>query len=214
MNESAGIPLFPLNVVLYPNARIPLYIFESRYKIMIEKSIKTGEPFGINLETNGKMYKFGCTAIVESIVNRLPGGEMNIIAAGIKRYLLVNYEMGLNEYYVGEVEYQEDNNLEFDRNKLEESVKKYNELIEIVYRGQLNKIDLSDIQWLVGSRSVSFHMAEKSGLHILERQKLLEINNENSRLDFMIDYFDEVMPKLEEAGKIAEIIKGDGYIQK
>jgi Lon protease-like protein len=214
MNNTDKIPLFPLNVVLYPESQIPLYIFEKRYKLLISRSIEEKIPFGINLEANGKIYKFGCTAQVHSVTDKLPGGEMNIIVAGVKRYILNKYEMGLNGYYIGEIEYQEDDNFDYNQNKLQESVMKYNELVEIVYRGQLSKIDLSEVQWLDGSRSVSFYMAEKSGLSILERQTLLEINNENSRLDYMLNYFNEVMPKLKEAGKVAEIIKSDGYIQK
>ena len=44
-----SMPLFPLNIVAVPKERIPLHIFEPRYKRMIKDSIKTGDPFGICL---------------------------------------------------------------------------------------------------------------------------------------------------------------------
>jgi Lon protease-like protein len=30
------LPLFPLNVVLFPGTELPLHIFEERYRLMIE----------------------------------------------------------------------------------------------------------------------------------------------------------------------------------
>ena len=41
------IPLFPLGTVLYPDALLPLQIFEVRYLTMIRNSHKTGAPFGV-----------------------------------------------------------------------------------------------------------------------------------------------------------------------
>ena len=46
------MPLFPLDIVVVPKERIPLHIFEPRYKRMIKDSIKTGDPFGIVLKEN------------------------------------------------------------------------------------------------------------------------------------------------------------------
>ena len=41
------IPLFPLGVVLLPQMKMPLHIFEERYKVMINECIDQGKPFGI-----------------------------------------------------------------------------------------------------------------------------------------------------------------------
>ncbi len=39
--EERQLPLFPLNVVLFPNATMPLQIFEERYKLMLDACLKT-----------------------------------------------------------------------------------------------------------------------------------------------------------------------------
>ena len=43
-----SLPLFPLpNVVLFPGQRLPLYIFEPRYRELLRRVQETGEPFGV-----------------------------------------------------------------------------------------------------------------------------------------------------------------------
>ncbi|HCN36557.1 MAG TPA: hypothetical protein DIS94_02440, partial [Bacteroidetes bacterium] len=49
------MPLFPLNIVLFPDSKIPLFIFEERYKILINDAIKNDTDFGINLIEDKKI---------------------------------------------------------------------------------------------------------------------------------------------------------------
>ncbi len=46
--EAMSVPLFPLpNIVLFPGQRLPLYIFEPRYRELLRRVQETGEPFGV-----------------------------------------------------------------------------------------------------------------------------------------------------------------------
>lgn len=214
MSEEIKIPLFPLNVVMYPHSKIPLYIFEERYKKMIGECISGGTVFGINFYSEKNIHITGCSAEVSEITERLENGGMNIIVKGVQRYKIINYELTLSGYYSGKIEYLDDDIGEYDKVKMEKAVKIYNDLVEIVYKGSVKKIDLSEVYWFEGNRSVAFTMAEKSGLSLAERQSLLETDKEEERLDFMLKYFEGIMPKIKEADKISNIIKSDGYIQQ
>jgi Lon protease-like protein len=213
MSEKVEMPLFPLNVVLFPDSKLPLYIFEERYKKMINECIYSKGEFGINLFAEKKMYMTGCSAIVNEVINKTETGEMNIVTMGIKRYHVINYDFGPEGFCMGKIEFIEIENRYYDKSKMNECVRMYNELVDAVYKEKVKKIDLNDSKWQDSSRSVSFSIAEKSGLNLFERQHLLEINNEDSRLDYILNYFKEVMPKIKEAGRINKIIKSDGYIQ-
>ncbi|HMS33604.1 MAG TPA: LON peptidase substrate-binding domain-containing protein [Ignavibacteria bacterium] len=214
MSEEIEIPLFPLNVVMYPHSKIPLYIFEERYKKMIGECISGGTVFGINFYSEKNIHITGCSAEVSEITERLENGGMNIIVNGVQRYKIINYELTLSGYYTGKIEYLDDEIGEYDKVKMEKAVKIYNDLVEIVYKGSVKKIDLSEVHWFEGNRSVAFTMAEKSGLSLAERQSLLETDKEDERLDYMLKYFESIMPKIKEADKISNIIKSDGYIQQ
>ncbi|HMQ67710.1 MAG TPA: LON peptidase substrate-binding domain-containing protein [Ignavibacteria bacterium] len=208
------IPIFPLNVVLFPDSKLPLYIFEERYKNMVNNCLSGKSDFGINLFAGNILYPVGCTAQVDEVVSRAETGEMNIVTKGISRYKIINYDSAGDGLYTAEIELTEDVNTEYIREKMIRAVDFYNALIEIVYKGSVKKIDLTEIKWYSENRSVSFTMAEKCGLSLIERQTLLEMNDEDNRLDYILKYLEEVLPKLKEADKISNIIKGDGYIQQ
>ena len=43
------IPIFPIDVVLYPNQNVPLKIFEPRYRQMLDNCMSSNRVFGINI---------------------------------------------------------------------------------------------------------------------------------------------------------------------
>lgn len=57
------IDLFPLNTVLFPKAKLPLHIFESRYLDMIETCMKSHMPFGVILLKSGEAEGVGSVAL-------------------------------------------------------------------------------------------------------------------------------------------------------
>lgn len=86
------IPLFPLNVVLFPGMPLDLHIFEPRYRIMVRECIEQKRPFGVALIRQGQEvqgpavpYSVGCTARIAS-VKRLPDGRLNLTVMGKNRF--------------------------------------------------------------------------------------------------------------------------------
>ena len=211
-NELTKIPLFPLDIVLFPHSKLPLHIFEERYKIMISNCMESGEPFGINLMSNNNISAVGSTANVVNKFNVLPNGEMDIVVVGKFRFELKNYNLSSAGYFIGEIEYLTEETT-FDKRDFNTAVESYNKIIDAAYKGSLEKINPDDLKWLDGSESVSFFIAQKCGLNLLERQQLLEIDSEQERLNYLLKYFESVMPKIVEADRITQIIQSDGYLQ-
>ena len=82
------LPLFPLpDVVLFPQEVLPLHIFESRYRIMLQSVLETDSMFGvIKLDPNTKnMAKIGCCAQVIKH-HTADDGRSNIITLGQQRF--------------------------------------------------------------------------------------------------------------------------------
>ncbi len=76
------LPIFELPLVLLPGERLPLHIFEERYKRMIGDCLETGEPFGVLLRDEDGARSLGCTARVTEVVERQPDGRLNVIVTG------------------------------------------------------------------------------------------------------------------------------------
>lgn len=88
------LPIFPLNTVLFPGQRLPLHIFEERYKLMINTCIDERLPFGVCLIREGREvgggarpFETGTTAHIRE-VQRLDDGKLNIVCIGGERFTI------------------------------------------------------------------------------------------------------------------------------
>jgi len=85
------LPLFPLpDVVLFPKEVLPLHIFESRYRIMLQSVLETDSMFGvIKWDPNTKsMANVGCCAqIIKHQIAE--DGRSNIITLGQQRFQIL-----------------------------------------------------------------------------------------------------------------------------
>jgi Lon protease-like protein len=84
--ESLLLPLFPLELVLFPGQTIALHIFEERYKEMIGECLEEQTEFGIVLAKEDSIVNQGCTAVVTSVTRRYDDGRMDIEAGGRRRF--------------------------------------------------------------------------------------------------------------------------------
>ncbi len=106
------LPLFPLNLVLFPGMPLNLHIFEERYKQMIRECRSKGQPFGVVLirrgaEAGGKLavpYDFGCTAQITE-VEPLEEGRFNLTGIGQDRFRIHSLKYD-RPYLVGLVDDQ------------------------------------------------------------------------------------------------------------
>ncbi len=88
------VPVFPLpGVVLFPDAILPLHIFEPRYRAMVRDAIDGNQLIAMALLKDGsetdvagksEVYPVGCVGRIEK-VQALPDGRFNIALAGLCR---------------------------------------------------------------------------------------------------------------------------------
>ena len=93
----SALPLFPLPTVLFPNAVMPLHVFEPRYRQMVRDCIETHKTMAVVLVTDATALdahghpKIAGVATAGVIVDYtdLPGGRFNILLRGRARVRLV-----------------------------------------------------------------------------------------------------------------------------
>src|SRR5690349_7115740 len=76
------IPIFPLSIVVYPGEKLPLHIFEPRYKQLIRECFELKKPFGIPTVINNNVQEMGTLVILKDIVKEYDNGEMDIRTEG------------------------------------------------------------------------------------------------------------------------------------
>ena len=96
--------LFPLPLVLVPTERVPLHIFEPRYRELIGECIEGGGEFGIVLvRSDGELHDVGTRAAVSEVLELLPDGRMNIVVEGADRFRLLEVDQS-GSFDVGTIE--------------------------------------------------------------------------------------------------------------
>ena len=103
------LPLFPLNVVLYPGMSLPLRVFEERYKQMMNRCLEGDMTFGVVLIKSGKEvggaampFEIGTVARIMDVVPQ-GGGRMLVSAVGEEVFRIVNIQQ-ITPYMVGSIE--------------------------------------------------------------------------------------------------------------
>lgn len=107
-DETVGLPLFPLNTVLFPGMALPLHIFEERYLWMINECLEGKRQFGVVLavpsaEGEGTAaHRIGTSALITQ-VERHEDGRMDIITAGLERFRVLEL-LRTEPYIVARIE--------------------------------------------------------------------------------------------------------------
>ena len=106
------LPLFPLQLVLFPGMPLPLRIFEERYKLMIGRCLEERTPFGVVLIRSGEEvggpaepHDVGTTANIVQF-RRLEDGRINLAARGERRFRIDVLDHS-EPYLMGDVTYVE-----------------------------------------------------------------------------------------------------------
>ena len=179
-----NMPLFPLDIVVVPKERIPLHIFEPRYKRMIKDSIKTGDPFGIVLKENKGLKTIGCSVKIIRVLKEHPTGEYDIIVQGQQCFRIKDKVQENDQLWIGNVTYFEDQ---------ESAPEDLLEKTRDQYLHILLKLGLNEDMERHMSKSRSFDFIEFINLPNKIKQQLIETNDENQRLEIINRIFTGVM---------------------
>jgi Lon protease-like protein len=207
--NSSTIPIFPLSLVVFPESKYPLHIFEEKYRRMVRRCLSNGEGFGIVAQIRKELSKVGSYVRVADILTEYENGESDIIVQALNRFILIEYHIHPDGYYEALIDNFPDlGNVIINQNSLEELKEKFEMVIDKV------NFKLEDTFWknYLNSRNKSYKIAEKSGLSLEQQQNLLSIRDENKRINFLVNHLENLEKQIEKGIALKDIILGDGYI--
>ncbi len=106
------LPMFPLNSVVFPGQRVPLHVFEPRYRELIRDVLDSEGEFGIALIREGPEVGGGAVPVDVGCAVRivdadeLPDGRWEVVCEGTRRFRVVE-ALGENPYLRCEVTFPE-----------------------------------------------------------------------------------------------------------
>jgi Lon protease-like protein len=197
------IPLFPLDVVLFPGTPLPLHIFEPRYKEMVAECLAQDRTFGVVRALEQGLAEVGCTAEIVTIVKEYADGRLDLVTEGRKRFqlLAVNQE---RLYLQAEVLLIEDAPGAARPADTARAIQLHSQLLAAAGTQQ----DISDVDHSL----LSFHLAGSLPLDLDFKQKLLALRSESERLSLLIPYLESIIPKIHRAAHAREKAGGNGHI--
>ncbi|HSL00438.1 MAG TPA: LON peptidase substrate-binding domain-containing protein [Rubrobacteraceae bacterium] len=202
----SDIPLFPLNVVLMPGAPMPLHIFEERYKQMVDECMERQSEFGMVLADESGTRRVGCTARIVDLVERYEDGRMLILVEGSRRFRLNNILTG-KPYYIGEIEYLEEEPEEEVNTLAEECIALLERVVEAATEGSVG------IEIEPPYRNLSFAIAGRVEFDLETRQQILELTSEGERLVKVRDLLSAAAERLEREREAREKAEKNGHLR-
>ena len=210
--EEHLLPLFPLEVVLFPYQILPLHIFEDRYRQMIGECFKSDDlsspqgEFGVVCAREGKLEPIGCTARITNVIRRHDDGRLDILTRGQSRFeiLFTNDE---KPYLRGAVTLFEDE----DSNPPPEAEaeRALGLLHELMKRLPSTS---SRPDFLPESPQPSFRIAAAIPGGLEFKQQLLALRSERERLLRLADLMAKLIPALDLRERGRSKASGNGHV--
>ena len=194
---AALLPLFPLDLVLFPGLPLPLHIFEPRYKEMIGECLEERKPFGIVRASEEGMASIGCTAEIVSVTKKYDDGRMDIVTRGVRRFEVIEVNQE-RSFLQAEVLFVEDEDSQPPEELVDHALRLYTEIRKLA--ADESRVGAS-IQARQDPQNLSFQLAGSLPLDLDFKQKLLATLSEAKRLEAVVGYFQAVLPGLRRASK-------------
>jgi len=194
------IPLFPLDVVLFPGASLPLHIFEERYKEMIGICLEDESAFGVVRAQQDGLAVIGCTARIVRVLKRYSDDRLDILCQGDTRFEIEMLENS-RSFLEAEVDFFEDDGAVAPRDLREECAALHFETLELA------GIEVATMHLSLDG-PVSFALAAALPADLGFKQQLLGMRSDEERTERLREFYQTVLPKLRTT---ANAVRGSGH---
>ncbi|MFP4088978.1 MAG: LON peptidase substrate-binding domain-containing protein [Cyclobacteriaceae bacterium] len=198
------IPLFPLNMVAFPDENVNLHIFEERYKELINDCLEQDMSFGLPAYIHKKI-EYGTELKVDEVVKRYEDGRLDITTTAGRVFKVMSFmnPVGGKLYAGGDVFFLE-NIQDGDYAARQEMVQLIIELYEV-----MNIVKRVEVEEDIST----FDVGHKIGLSQEMEYQLIQLERESERQKFVIEHLKRTIPVLRESERTKEKIRMNGHFK-
>lgn len=203
MADHDHFPLFPLGLVALPREAVPLHIFEERYKSLVAHCLEHEVEFGIIWAEDGGLHEVGCAVIIETVLDRTPDGRMDILCRGTRPFSLISPHTE-HAFPTGEINFLTDAPSNGgDSGGVTRDL--YAQLVREATDKELSEEDLSEMDSYAMAATVEFGAETK--------QALLELRDEEARLELLAKLFRAALKRVDDFGKAETLARSNGKVR-
>ena len=196
------LPLFPLEIVVFPGAPLPLHIFEPRYKEMIGECLSQNRAFGMVRAKENALSAIGCSARILTVIKKYEDGRMDISAEGAQRFEIIQLSQE-RSFLQAEVAFFDDEPSTVSKSAAETVIQLHEQLFSVI--GQPVEVE-QDAAYL------SFRLAQDLPVDLDFKQTLLEMKSEAERIEILTEYYQATIPKIENSLRVRQRASGNGHV--
>lgn len=203
------IPIFPLNLVVFPHEKLNLHIFEPRYLQLVRECDRSRgqKTFGIPPVINGNLMNIGTEMRLLSIEKTYPNGEMDIRTEGVGIFEIQELHKNLpNKLYAGANvvlrELLEDNGDFMTQSQILQCIREMFKIIHI--QKQLPEY-VCDF--------FTFEFGHHVGFTVEQEYHFLQLADEHERQNYMLEHLENILPTVREMERLRERAQLNGHFR-
>lgn len=200
------LPLFPLQLVVFPGESLNLHIFEPRYRQLLNECEDEGITFGIPAFVDGKMMDVGTEVTLLNIEKRYESGEMDVKTQGVGLFKIRKfYKTAPGKLYAGgDVETLERDD-HSDLITVEKILDQMRQLFALLRIEKTLPESLADFR--------TYDWAHHVGFSLDEEYKFLCMLDETERQEVMLEHLERVIPTVREMENLRQRVMMNGHFK-
>lgn len=200
------IPIFPLNLVVFPGEALNLHIFEPRYRQLISECLQSGKPFGIPAVVNDSLMETGTLVEIMELSHLYEDGRMDIKTRGIAVFKILELIKEIPEkLYGGAIVNYPENNMQGSRTLMKTVLDGMHAIhLKLNVEKNFSKTDEE-----LGSYDVAHHV----GLSLEEEYEFMQLMQEIQRQEYLKRHITRVIPMMDEMDALRKKIRQNGHFK-
>ncbi len=201
------LPMFPLQLVVFPGEPLNLHIFEPKYRQLIQECEEQGTTFGIPAYIDGKVMDVGTEVELVSVEKRYPSGESDVKTCGLMPFKVEQFfRKAPDKLYAG---------AEIERLTYDNALGDVTENIAILELIEELFALLSIDKEVPGNPAEfrTFDSAHHVGFSLQQEYQFLCIPDEESRQQYMREHLEKMLPMVREMENLRKRAQMNGHFK-
>lgn len=200
------LPLFPLQLVVYPGEKLNLHIFEPRYKQLMQVCENDDITFGIIPFLDSRLMSFGTEVILADVEKRYDNGELDVRTQGIGLFHLDEFFKTVpGKLYPGGHITRVD--IVYDGSK-----KIGGHLLSMV-RSLFHLLGIEKELPADPDRFSAYDIGHYVGLSQQQEYELLCMTGESERCEYLIEHLEHLLPTVRETEELKRKARMNGHFK-